>query len=193
MVVVPMNVCVPEDIYADVLNGTLELYGLVKDSEHKVRKHLPVVKNAAETGLKKATEIMKEHKGTSIAVISVLAVGAGAAITVSCISNNKKKKHIVFFNECLEAYYTSIKDGSLDNEIIDNLIHSLDVLETKKVSIKMSPAKLSAILFSIFDYTNKLAEANNQKIKTPKPKKNDNLIDMREYLELQKNIISQAS
>lgn len=190
--VVPINVCVPDDIYVDILNGTLELYGLVKDGEHKVRKHLPVVKSAAETGLKKAAEIIKTHKGTSIVVGSVLAVGTGVAITVSCVVYNKKKKDIVFFNECLESYYSSIKEGTLNNEIIDNLIHSLDTLEEKKISIKMSPNKLSAIIFSVFDYTNKLAEANNQKVKLSKPKKKDNIVDIREYLEIQKNIILSA-
>ena len=192
MVVVPVNVCVPDDIYEDILNGTLELYGLVKDGEHKIRKHLPTVKNAAETGAKKAFEIIKAHKGASIVVGSVIAVGTGVAITASCISYNKKKKDIVFFNECLESYYSSIKDGVLNNEIIDNLIHSLDVLEEKKISVKMSPTKLSAIIFSVFDYTNKLAEANNQKVKISKPKKKDNIIDIREYLEIQKDIILSA-
>lgn len=192
MVVVPVNVCVPDDIYEDILNGTLELYGLVKDGEHKIRKHLPTVKNAAETGAKKAFEIVKAHKGASIVVGSVIAVGTGVAITVSCISYNKKKKDVVFFNECLESYYSSIKNGVLNNEIIDNLIHSLDVLEEKKISVKMSPTKLSAIIFSVFDYTNKLAEANNQKVKISKPKKKDNIIDIREYLEIQKDIILSA-
>ncbi len=192
MVVVPVNVCVPDDIYEDILNGTLELYGLVKDGEHKIRKHLPTVKNAAETGAKKAFEIIKAHKGASIVVGSVIAVGTGVAITASCISYSKKKKDIVFFNECLESYYTSIKEGTLNNEIIDDLIHSLDILEEKRISIKMSPNKLSAIIFSVFDYTNKLAEANNQKVKLSKPKKKDNLIDIREYLEIQKDIILSA-
>lgn len=192
MVIVPINVCVPDDIYDDILNGSLELYGLVKDGEHKVRKHLPTIKNAAETGAKKAFEIIKAHKGASIVVGSVIAVGTGVAITASCISYNKKKKDIVFFNECLESYYSSIKDGVLNNEIIDNLIHSLDVLEEKKISVKMSPTKLSAIIFSVFDYTNKLAEANNQKVKISKPKKKDNIIDIREYLEIQKDIVLSA-
>lgn len=192
MVVVPVNVCVPDDIYEDILNGTLELYGLVKDGEHKIRKHLPTVKNAAETGAKKAFEIIKAHKGASIVVGSVIAVGTGVAITASCISYSKKKKDIVFFNECLESYYTSIKEGTLNNEIIDDLIHSLDILEEKRISIKMSPNKLSAIIFSVFDYTNKLAEANNQKVKLSKHKKKDNLIDIREYLEIQKDIILSA-
>lgn len=192
MAVVPVNVCVPDDIYEDILNGTLELYGLVKDSEHKIRKHLPTVKNAAETGAKKAFEIIKAHKGASIVVGSVIAVGTGVAITSSCISYSKKKKDIVFFNECLESYYTSIKEGTLNNEIIDNLIHSLDVLEEKRISIKMSPNKLSAIIFSVFDYTNKLAEANNQKVKLSKPKNKDNLIEIRKYLEIQKDIILSA-
>ena len=97
MVVVPVNVCVPDDIYEDILNGTLELYGLVKDNEHKIRKHLPTVKNAAETGAKKAFEIIKAHKGASIVVGSVIAVGTGVAITASCISYNKKKKDIYIY------------------------------------------------------------------------------------------------
>lgn len=192
MVVVPINVCVPDDIYDDILDGSLELYGLVKDGEHKVRKHLPTIKNAAETGAKKAFEVIKAHKGASIVVGSVIAVGTGVAITASCISYNKKKKEVVFFNECLESYYSSIKNGVLNNEIIDNLIHSLDILEEKKFSVKMSPTKLSAIIFSVFDYTNKLAEANNQKVKISKPKKKDNIIDIREYLEIQKDIILSA-
>lgn len=37
MVVVPINVCVPDDIYKDILNGTLELSGLVKDENHKIK------------------------------------------------------------------------------------------------------------------------------------------------------------
>lgn len=192
MVVVPINVCVPDDIYDDILNGSLELYGLVKDGEHKVRKHLPTIKNAAETGAKKAFEVIKAHKGASIVVGSVIAVGTGVAITASCISYNKKKKEVVFFNECLESYYSSIKNGVLNNEIIDNLIHSLDILEEKKISVKMSPTKLSAIIFSVFDYTNKLAEANNQRVKISKPKKKDNIIDIRKYLKIQKDIILSA-
>ena len=39
---------------------------------------------------------------------------------------------------------------------------------------------------------NKLAEANNQKVKLSKPKKKDNIVDIREYLEIQKNIILSA-
>lgn len=72
------------------------------------------------------------------------------------------------------------------------MIHSLDVLEEKKISVKMSPTKLSSIIFSVFDYTNKLAEANNQKVKISKPKKKNNIIDIREYLEIQKDIILSA-
>lgn len=193
MVVIPVNVCVPDDIYEDVLNGTLEIFGLVKDGEHKIRKHLPTTKNAIESGAKKAVELIKEHKGISIIAGTVIAIGVGTGVTITCISNNKKKKDIAFFNDCLESYYTSIKDGSLNNEIIENLIFSLDILEEKKISVKIAPTKLSAIVFSIFDYTNKLAEANNKKIKVPKPNKKDNIIDIREYLGIQRDIILNAS
>lgn len=192
MVVVPINVCVPDDIYDDILNGSLELYGLVKDGEHKVRKHLPTIKNAAENGVKRAAEVIKEHKNASIAVGVVLAVGTGVAVTVSCVSYSKKRKDITVFNKYLESYYTSIKVGTLNEEIIDKLLYSLDILEQKKISVKMSPSKLSAIVFSVFDYTNKLAEANNRKVKISKPKKNDNIIDIREYLKIQKEIILSA-
>lgn len=193
MVVVPVNVCVPDELYADILNGTLEIYGLVKDNEHKIRKHLPTIKNATEAGVKKAFEVIKEHKEVSIVALSVLAFGTCAAVTISYITNKQNKKNVASFNKNLEAYYSSIKEGTLSNEVIDNLIESLDMLNEQKATIKMSPNKLSAIIFSISDYTNKLAEANNQTVELFNPRKNDNLIDIRDYLQIQKDIISQAS
>lgn len=85
MVVIPINVCVPDDIYDDVLNGSLELYSLVKDGEHKVRKHLPTIKNA------------------SIVIAVALEEGTGIAVTVFFVSYGKKKKdNIINIREYLK-------------------------------------------------------------------------------------------
>ena len=82
--------------------------------------------------------------------------------------------------ECLKNYYSSIKQGILNIQVIDNLIN-------------MSATQLSSIIFNVYDYTSKLTEANNVKIKlTDVKQKTNNIIDLKEYLEVQKDIIRAA-
>ena len=193
MVVVPINVCVPDDIYESVLNGDLFLYGMVKDKEHLVRKHLPTIKSAAEAGVKKAAEVVANHKKEAIIVTSAVAVVVGIGATVTCLLKGKAKKEVIHFNECLERYYTSIKEGTLDACVIDNLLDSLTTLEEKNIKISISPTKLSAIVYGMHEYTSELAKANHSKVKLEKPKKKGNsIIDIRDYLEVQKEIIISA-
>ena len=183
MVVVPINVCVPDDIYEGVLNGDLFLYGMVKDKGQLVRKHLPTIKNAAKTGVKKAAEVVANHKKEAIIITSMVAVAVGVGATITCLMRGKAKKELVHFNECLERYYTSIKRGTLDADVIDDLIESLTTLEEKKIKISLSPAKLGTIIYGMHEYTSQLAKANNRKIKLDKPKKKANKITyIREYL-----------
>ena len=40
MPIVQVSLDVPDDIYKGVLNGSFELLGMVKDGQHKVRKHI---------------------------------------------------------------------------------------------------------------------------------------------------------
>lgn len=67
MPIVQVPLDVPDDIYAGVLNGTLELMGLAKDSHHKVRKHIaranvPKVNKAAQAKKVGVLPVVKKIK-----------------------------------------------------------------------------------------------------------------------------------
>ena len=71
MPIVQVPLDVPDDIYAGVLNGTLELMGLAKDSQHKVRKHIaranvPKVNKATQAKKVGVLQVVKEHKFVAI-------------------------------------------------------------------------------------------------------------------------------
>lgn len=193
MVVVPIDVCVPDDIYQDILSGKLFLQGMVKDNDNKVRKHLPTIKRAVETGIQKTVSIIKNHKKETIIVTSAVALATGVGITFACLSKNKKKKEIQLFNDCLENYYSSIKQGILNIQIIDNLLNSLNSLEEKNIVINIPATQLSSIICSIYDYTLKLAEANDFNIKSADIiQKPNNIVDLKKHLGIQKDIIRAA-
>ena len=62
MPVVNVNLVLDEAIYKDVMAGTLELCGMVKDQKHRVRKHVPTVFDSAKEGAAKAIDIVRNHK-----------------------------------------------------------------------------------------------------------------------------------
>ena len=193
MVVIPINVCVPDDIHRDILSGKLRLQGLVKDNDNKVRRHLPTISQAVKNGAKKAVAVIKCHKTASIVVGTLLAIGAGAAITAACLSKRKKEAVITLFNENLEKYLSSLVDGTLSSCVIDDLIKSLDNLQDMGISINLSPAQLGAIVLCVYDYTLKLAQVNNRDIEPVGLKENaENIIDIRKYLLIQKDIFLSA-
>lgn len=52
-----VTLAIPDDIYADVINGTLEISRLVKDNNHIIRKHLPRVADVVQN-----TDVAKKVK-----------------------------------------------------------------------------------------------------------------------------------
>lgn len=44
MPIVQVPLDIPDDIYKDLLNGSLNLFGLVKDNQHRIRRHIPKAK-----------------------------------------------------------------------------------------------------------------------------------------------------
>lgn len=134
MPVVNVSLLLDEKTYAGVKSGVLELCGMVKDSDHRIRKHLPTVFDAA-------------------------------------------------------------KDGNLTVEILDELIIDLDnVAKYRKddaIPLNLNAKQLTTLFNSIYDFTKRLAEANNicVDVKAPKMFKRSTSIDLRNYLDIQKTII----
>lgn len=207
MPIVQVPLDVPDDIYAGVLNGTLELMGLAKDSQHKVRKHIaranvPKVKKTAQAPKAGVLQVVKEHKVVAIGVaVGAAVIGAGA-YAVHSIKERKKEaaeERVADFQKALKEYLKASKKGRLNAKVVDNLLNALEELEKKKlgkdIELTIPASQLTALIFSIFTYTQSLAEANSFDVKIAKPKSGTqgNITSLKSYLEIQKQILESAA
>lgn len=201
MPVVNVNLLVDEKTYAGVQAGVLELCGMAKNVDNKrVVKHIPAVADAAKEGAAKAIDFIRVHKKGTIIVGGILIVGGAVAGTVSYIATRDKRKREKQFAKNLQNYLDAAKEGKLTVEILDNLINSLDALSnddsSKAINLKIAPSQFSDLIHSIFDYTIRLAEANNISatlISKPKILKKKTYSDLQYYLNMQKTIFEQAA
>ena len=201
MPVVNVNLLVDEKTYAGVKAGVLELCGMAKNVDNKrVAKHIPAVADAAKEGAAQAIDFIRLHNKGAIIIGGVLIVGGAVAGTVGYIATRDKRKREKQFAKNLQIYLDAAKEGKLTIEIIDSLINSLDALSnddpSKAVNLKISTSQFSDLVHSIFDYTIRLAEANNISpalINKPKVLKKKTYSDLQYYLNMQKTIFEQAA
>lgn len=201
MPVVPVNLVLDEKTYAGVLSGALELGGLVKDKELKrVRKHLPAVARETKSGVAKVVAVVKDHKGAAIGIgvgAAVLAAGVGV---VTYFTQKDKRKAEKKFSKSLHVYLQAAQEGKITVEIVESLITDLDVVsqfnENKEMPLKLTAKELTTLFYSIYDFTKRLAEANHisvDDLKAPKRFKKNTVVDLQNYLKIQKEILERAA
>lgn len=201
MPVVNVNLLVDEKTYADVKAGVLELCGMAKNVDNKrVAKHIPAVADAAKEGASKAIDFIRLHKKGTLIVGGVIILGGAVVGTVGYITSRDKRKRERQFAKDLQVYLDAAREGKLTIEILDALINSLDQLSnddpSKAVNLKITASQFSDLIHSIFDYTVRLAEANNINpalISKPKILKKKNYSDLQYYLNMQRSIFEQAA
>ena len=201
MPVVNVNLLVDEKTYAGVKAGVLELCGMAKNVDNKrVAKHIPAVADAAKEGAVKAIDFIREHKKGAIVTGGVLIVGGAITGTVGYIATRDQRKREKQFAKNLQIYLDAAQEGNLTIEILDALIDSLNALSkddpSKTVDLKITASQFSDLIRSIFDYTIRLAEANNidpALISKPKMLKKKTYLDLQYYLDMQKNIFEQVA
>lgn len=207
MPIVQVPLDVPDDIYAGVINGSLELMGLVKDRQHKVRKHIaranvPKVKKAAQAPKADVLQVVKEHKVVAIGVAvgaAVIGAGAYAFHSIKERKKNAAEERVASFQKALKEYLKASKKSKLNAKVVDNLLNALEELEKKKlgkdIELTIPASQLTTLIFSIFTYTQSLAEANSFDVKIAKPKAGTkgNIISLKSYLEIQKQILESAA
>ena len=91
MPVVNVNLMLDDATYRGVMDGALELCGMVKDQKHRVRKHLPTVFDSAKEGAAKAIDIVRNHKKELIIVGGLVIVGGAVVGTVSYFTQKEKR------------------------------------------------------------------------------------------------------
>ncbi len=201
MPVVNVNLLVDEKTYAGVKAGILELCGMAKNVDNKrVAKHIPAVADAAKEGAVKAIDFIREHKKGAIVIGGVLIVGGAITGTVGYIATRDQRKREKQFAKNLQIYLDAAQEGNLTIEILDALIDSLNALSkdnpSKTVDLKITASQFSDLIRSIFDYTIRLAEANNidpALISKPKMLKKKTYLDLQYYLDMQKSIFEQVA
>ena len=201
MPVMNVNLLLDEATYAGVKSGMLELWGMVKDTDNKkVRKHLPTVIDATKEGASKAIDAVREHKKGFLIIGGVLIVGGAVAGAVSYVAQKDKIKSKKKFADALEIYLNAAQDGILTSELVENLITALNGVSkySKKgvVPIKLSPKQLQTLFNSIYDFTKRMASANNistKGINPPSKLTRGKILDLQEYLYKQKEILESAA
>ena len=194
MAIVQVALDVPDDIYREVLNGTIEIMGLAKDQNHRIRKHIPTIIQAGKDGTKTAIEVIKEHKGAAILVGGLLAIGVGATTTIAVLKQERNKKNNQIIITALNNYIEKAKSGNISADVINNLISVLNENNTSGNSINIDEKQLFDLVNCIYHYTLSLANANHYNVNLSSPKKHENsIIILTEYLNAQKSIIDNAS
>ena len=201
MPVMNVNLVLDDATYAGVKAGIYELGGLVKNADNKrVKKHLPTVVDATKEGAAKAIDMIREHKKGLLVIGGVLIVGGAAAGAVTYISQKDKIKAKKKFGEALEVYLNAAKEGTLTSNLIDDLLASIEIVskfsKDGAVPINLTSKQLYSLFNSIYDFTKRMADANNvttKGIKAPSKLSKSKILDLQNYLVMQKQILENAA
>lgn len=200
MPVVNVNLVLDDDTYKGVMDGALVLCGMVKDKNHRIRKHLPTVLDSAKDGAAKAIDFVRANKKGFFIIGGIAIVGGAAIGTISYFTQKEKRNAKKHLGKSFQAYIDAAKDGALTVEIVDALISDLDAVSKlyndESIPLNLSTKQILDLLFSIYDYTKRMAEANSvttTSIHAPKVFKKNTIIDLQNYLYIQKDILSSAA
>lgn len=154
MAVIQKGIIVPDRLMPEIINGKLQLMGLAKVADKKrIVKHLDVLD-------------LKETNLFNVVGISLLVVGiiVNVAFSGVRIYQMLAQKHIKVFEQSLNKYVQAVNNKALTEEIIDELITSIDKLKKKssrKVILKLSTDDLVALVDCLCNHTQELASANS--------------------------------
>ena len=153
MPVMNVNLVLDDATYAGIQNGVLELCGMVKDQNHRIRKHLPTVVDYAKEGAVKAVDIVRTYKRGMLIIGGVVIIGGAVAGTATYFAQKGRRKAKKQLDISLQVYIDATRTGTLTIEILDALINDLTTV-SKQYKEDNIPVNLSANqFFSLFFQT----------------------------------------
>ena len=197
MTIVQVPVIVPDELAPQVIAGTLKITGAVlRNKKGRIVKHLPATtlkaKQITTQTAKGAVNVVKTHPVASIGV----AVGVGVVTGSSYLYYTKVKRNpaVKKFEFDLVIYLEQIQKQELTLSTIENLLEDLQDIQQKfnleEVKFKLSAKQLNALIAMTYQYTTDLAKANNMNLsEISKP---NNIVNLQEYLRIQRDIFKTA-
>lgn len=194
---------IPPAIQLGLDAGTLIRYGgVVRDQAGHIVKHLkevPIVENN-EGVIKSVMRFAKKNKYALIIGTAITAVAGG--ITYIIYKNKKGEdvkipKCVDDFNTALMKYVGAIRKGKVSETDIDRVLATLTEIKINQKKGRLdgdfSFENAELLLDMIKEYTIRLAAANEYVISENLESKNDNIIDLQTYLNVQKDVFKYSA
>ena len=187
MVINNINLVIPNDIQKGLESGIYKQFGsVIRNNKGQIIKHLKAVDFSKATANK-----LIGNKAIKVGLIGagVLAVGGLGYYGYRSIQMNSVSKSLI---KRLTQYLITAQKGELTEKDIDKFLNFLNKNESllKKLELDTS---LDELFELVKTYTEQFAEANNyvyHKETKRKTNYNDKIINLKEYLKVQKNIYS---
>ncbi|GAA4991251.1 hypothetical protein GCM10023205_73980 [Yinghuangia aomiensis] len=137
--------------------------------------------------------------------VVALAVGGGVVGWVAKRKQQPAKPEVPecvqSYNAALAAYLEAISSGSVNSDLLSQLISALDAVKENSdrgvIALEFSVEESEALVNLVADYTNKLAEANSvdpiHPGETTANPANCSIVDLRRYLVTQRRILTGAA
>ena len=197
---------IPDDIATGLATGLYRRRGsvvryAVGPNKGRIVNHLEsidlkAVEQAQGFGVK-ALQFVQQHK-KEVGIAATGAAAIGAVFFIYSKWKNYESKVQREFRVAFKMYIESIRQGNVDIDVIDSLVNALEAIKKHKnygkINIQLTTEELCVLVNRIYGYTIKLAEDNDVKmseytIQTD----NDILINLEEYLKIQKEIFEQVA
>ena len=187
MVINNINLVIPKDIQSGLESGIYKQFGsVIRNNKGQIIKHLKAVDFSKDTANK-----LIGNKAIKVGLIGagVLAVGGVGYYGYRSIQMNSVSKSLI---KRLTQYLITAQKGELTEKDIDKFLNFLNKNESllKKLELDSS---LDELFELVKTYTGQFAEVNNYVYHNEAKRKNnhnDKIINLKEYLKVQKNIYS---
>lgn len=199
---VPVQLDIPAEYVDGFLDGSLVITKAVVRAAKggKIQKHidlLPAVKN-------EVVQLLSNKKIRLAVGLTAAVIVVGGLITIIVKKANEKSdieipECVIRFQDLFRAYLKEAKKSDLSVDTINRLLETLDEVEATQngtVTIDFSTEELTTLLMQIYEYTNKLVattSVNTESLFAPTHNSGGNLLSLKQYLRLQKQIIESAA